>query len=319
MARRSTRFRILAFLLIIIPLFTLVMVFGVEWSYVEKISREETNGQDRTPDNNRKRTAMSPNKYNRSPLDTDEQLRVVDVPVRPSSVDDGRVGRAESNRLVQKQAQPNMNTSVLRSLSQHSPLSDTDKAKLYQLLRERKVRELRTEKSMRELWWYIRDRVGRLERGEKIAEETLASAREQYFVMRWQLNELKGVSVSDSPTQLNWYYWQRSLSQEMTELMEKRLDYLQNPPDCTQAKKLVCEVAKTCGFGCQIHHVAYCFIMAYATKRTLILDSRNWRYSVNGWDVVFQPISSTCTTASGILITHTHKNLLVHTFHTGSV
>ena len=296
MARRNNGFRIVIILLIMIPLFTLVMVFGVEWTFVEKISQEQTDEQDRSPDNNRKRTVL-----NRSPLklDTDDLVgKVIEMPIKPSisvSYEDGAL------RSVQKQAQVNKNTSVFRSLLQQSPMADIDKVKFYELLRERKARELRTEKSIRELWWYIRERVAKLDQGEKIAHETLISLREQYNVMRWQLSELKSISGSESPVQLNWQYWQRNISIELTKLMERRLNYLQNPPNCASAKKLVCEVAKTCGFGCQIHHVAYCFILAYATKRTLILDSRTWRYSMNGWDVVFQPVSSTCTTASGKL------------------
>ena len=291
MARRASRFRILLCLLITIPVFTLVMVFGVEWSYVERISRDDTDRQDPGADSSRKRTILSPN--NRSPLDTQgrEDNKLVD------SQDVSEIIRAN---FLQKQAILNQSTSVIQSLSQQSlALSAKDKAALYRLLRERKLYELRMEKSMREIWWYVRDRVLMLTKGERVTEETIKSVREQYHLMRLHLSELKGLGGLDSPVQLNWDYWQRNISQEMTKLMEKRLHYLQNPPDCASAKKLVCEVAKTCGFGCQIHHVAYCFIMAYATKRTLILDSGNWRYSMDGWDVVFQPVSSTCTKPSG--------------------
>ncbi|CAL4059808.1 unnamed protein product, partial [Meganyctiphanes norvegica] len=59
-----------------------------------------------------------------------------------------------------------------------------------------------------------------------------------------------------------------------------------------------------CGYGCQIHHVVYCFIVAYGTKRTLILKSRGWRYNKAGWEDVFQPISNSCTDPSGY--THSH-------------
>lgn len=54
-----------------------------------------------------------------------------------------------------------------------------------------------------------------------------------------------------------------------------------------------------CGYGCQLHHVVYCFIMAYATERTLILKSKGWRYHKGGWDEVFLPLSNTCSTAEG--------------------
>lgn len=61
---------------------------------------------------------------------------------------------------------------------------------------------------------------------------------------------------------------------------------------------------KGCGYGCQLHHVVYCFIMAYATERTLILKSKGWRYHKGGWEEVFKPLSTTCTTTEGA----THAN-----------
>jgi alpha-(1,6)-fucosyltransferase len=75
---------------------------------------------------------------------------------------------------------------------------------------------------------------------------------------------------------------------------------LQNPRDCNKAKKLVCYLNKGCGFGCQIHHVTYCLIVALAKNRTLILDTSNWRYlasqtqSKNSWNSIFKPLSATC-------------------------
>ena len=63
------------------------------------------------------------------------------------------------------------------------------------------------------------------------------------------------------------------VSQYMGDLMQRRLHHLQNPKDCDSARKLVCSLTKPCGFGCQMHHVMYCFIVAYATERTLILKS----------------------------------------------
>ena len=59
-------------------------------------------------------------------------------------------------------------------------------------------------------------------------------------------------------------------------------------------KKLICN--KGCGFGCQIHHVLYCLILAYSTQRTLILESNSWRYGFKGWDFVFMLLSVSCQT-----------------------
>lgn len=74
---------------------------------------------------------------------------------------------------------------------------------------------------------------------------------------------------------------------------------LQNPKDCSKAKKLVCNINKGCGYGCQLHHVVYCFMIAYGTQRTLILESQNWRYATGGWETVFRPVSETCTDRAG--------------------
>lgn len=70
----------------------------------------------------------------------------------------------------------------------------------------------------------------------------------------------------------------QSEAKSLSNLVQKRLHYLQNPPDCSKARKLICKLNKGCGYGCQLHHVVYCFIMAYATERTLILQSKGWRY-----------------------------------------
>lgn len=56
---------------------------------------------------------------------------------------------------------------------------------------------------------------------------------------------------------------------------------------------------KGCGYGCQLHHAVYCMMVAYGTKRTLILKSKGWRYHKAGWDEVFKPISDSCTDPYG--------------------
>lgn len=92
---------------------------------------------------------------------------------------------------------------------------------------------------------------------------------------------------------------QASEMTKLQDLVQKRFNYLQNPPDCANARKIVCNINKGCGFGCQVHHVAHCFLVAIGTGRTLILESKNWRYAVEGWESIFLPISDTCIEAKG--------------------
>lgn len=61
----------------------------------------------------------------------------------------------------------------------------------------------------------------------------------------------------------------------------------------------MCNLSKGCGYGCQLHHVTYCLITAYALERTLVLESKGWRYATAGWESVFQPLSSNCLDRQG--------------------
>ena len=84
---------------------------------------------------------------------------------------------------------------------------------------------------------------------------------------------------------------------ELSILMQRRISYLQNPSDCNSTKKLVCSFTNRCGFGCLMHQVVLCFIMAYATERTLVMDrSIGWLYSSKGFETAFLPVSN-CTIA----------------------
>ena len=163
------------------------------------------------------------------------------------------------------------------------------------LLKARKIYELRLDASIRELWSYAREEV-KSQSGS--SRNKLKQLKELYRVLRLDLDNIYNVGM-ESVFQTDWHCSQRNVSLELTQLMERRINYLQNPPNCTQAKKIVCHLEKTCGFGCQMHHVGYCFIMAYATERTLVLDSSNWRYSAEGWSAAFLPLSDTCVEARG--------------------
>ena len=93
--------------------------------------------------------------------------------------------------------------------------------------------------------------------------------------------------------------WRQTESKELSALVQARLKYLQNPADCDSARKLVCNLNKGCGYGCQIHHAIYCFLVAYGTERTLILKSTGWRYNKKGFEEVFLPLSETCLDPGG--------------------
>jgi glycoprotein 6-alpha-L-fucosyltransferase len=88
--------------------------------------------------------------------------------------------------------------------------------------------------------------------------------------------------------------WRSNAAQSLKAIVKYKFDKMQNPSDCKSAKKLVCDLSKGCGFGCQMHHVMYCFTEAYFQDRTFILQSNGWRYDSSGYESVFMPLSKTC-------------------------
>eukprot|EP00096_Caligus_rogercresseyi_P003003 TRINITY_DN1549_c0_g1_i1.p1 TRINITY_DN1549_c0_g1~~TRINITY_DN1549_c0_g1_i1.p1 ORF type:complete len:579 (+),score=159.11 TRINITY_DN1549_c0_g1_i1:458-2194(+) len=89
--------------------------------------------------------------------------------------------------------------------------------------------------------------------------------------------------------------WREKESKDLSTTVQNRLSALQNPSDCRNARKLSCNLNKGCGYGCQIHHVVYCFVSAIGSGRALILKSKGWRYNRSGFENVFKPLSETCS------------------------
>ncbi|XP_060530769.1 alpha-(1,6)-fucosyltransferase isoform X2 [Cylas formicarius] len=103
--------------------------------------------------------------------------------------------------------------------------------------------------------------------------------------------------------------WREQEFHNLSNLVQTRFKNLQNPKDCSIARKLVCSLNKGCGYGCQLHHAVYCFMVAYGTKRTMVLKSKGWRYHRTGWEDIFKPLSETCTTPDGESISNWPGNL----------
>merc|ERR1719369_2311610 len=147
----------------------------------------------------------------------------------------------------------------------------------------------------RELWNFVRVRLEEMGKENSKLEKKLngmiseLETREQAVLV-----DLEQLRASDGFDE-----WREGESKALSALVQARLHYLQNPEDCSSARKLVCNLNKGCGYGCQIHHAIYCFLVAYGTERTLILKSKGWRYNKKGFQDVFLPMSETCTDPEG--------------------
>ncbi|XP_076825611.1 alpha-(1,6)-fucosyltransferase-like isoform X2 [Clavelina lepadiformis] len=76
------------------------------------------------------------------------------------------------------------------------------------------------------------------------------------------------------------------------DLVQKRIQKLQNPSDCKTAKKLICKFPR-CGLGCQFHHIGNCLLVALGTNRVRLVNNKNVHYK--GIEKVFLPLSKTCS------------------------
>lgn len=153
--------------------------------------------------------------------------------------------------------------------------------------------------NIQEYWYYI---AAELKKLKSDLVNHAPSVEDKFDQVISDVTEYKRslvLSMESLQTSDNNEVWRSKESLELSDLVQRRLEYLQNPPDCSTARKLVCNLNKGCGYGCQLHHVVYCFIVAYATQRTLILKSKNWRYARGGWEEVFESVSKTCTSFEG--------------------
>ena len=155
----------------------------------------------------------------------------------------------------------------------------------------------RASKELREMWYYLSAEITKINRGvDDRTKKSLTKMLDNFAeVHRALSNNMEKINNGNHLAR-----WRKQELENLSKVVQRRLRRLQNPADCQTVKKLVCELNKGCGYGCQIHHLLYCFLTAYGTKRTLILDSKNWRYSpAKGWEGVFEPVSDSCKTAGG--------------------
>lgn len=172
---------------------------------------------------------------------------------------------------------------------------------MYPLSVQRETARRKTENTARELWYYINNKMKEMSRAAGGSDPLVQFVSKiQHDLQGYQTvltDDFLALRQADKDQE-----WRKAESMKLGDLVQRRLEFLQNPKDCNQAKLVVCDLQKGCGFGCQLHHVTYCLLVAYATERTLVLKSLGWRYASKGWESLFQPLSNTCTEATGSMV-----------------
>lgn len=107
-------------------------------------------------------------------------------------------------------------------------------------------------------------------------------------MLRIILAQLHNISVLNKPVNK----WKKETLGKFSVQIRNKISKIQFPTNCNLTKKLICQVKNSCGFGCQIHHLIYCYVTAYFTNRTLIVNSKGWNYDSNGYDKIFTPFTN---------------------------
>ena len=117
----------------------------------------------------------------------------------------------------------------------------------------------RVYRDVQEMWFYVRSKLESLKKDgnhlETKVKEVLNELENREQVVLLDLEKMKETDGHDQ--------WRQTEARDLSNLVQARLKHLQNPDDCSTAKKLVCNLNKGCGYGCQIHHAIYCFLVAY--------------------------------------------------------
>jgi len=201
----------------------------------------------------------------------------------------GEVSALKKERDLLRKSLRDSTGDVRENIDENVDVENEGPSKEYENYRRRAFRDTQ------ELWFFARSKLEGLSKDKLKLEQKIPEilseieTREQAV-----LSDLELMKENDGHDD-----WRKQESQDLSDLVQARLKYLQNPPNCDSARKLVCNLNKGCGYGCQIHHAIYCFLVAYGTERTLILKSKGWRYNKKGFQDVFLPMSETCTDPEG--------------------
>ncbi|XP_073789892.1 alpha-(1,6)-fucosyltransferase isoform X4 [Danio rerio] len=213
---------------------------------------------------------------------------------------------AQSLRIPEGQSDGPISSGRLRSLEEQLSRAK-QKIQSFQRLsgegpgREQEELRRKVENGVRELWYFIHSEIQKLSHVNPTdrQKQTDALLQDLGHQQRAIMTDLHELAQADGAGE-----WRDKEARDLSILVQNRISFLQNPQDCSKARKLVCNINKGCGYGCQLHHVVYCFMIAYGTQRVLILESHNWRYAPKGWETVFKAVSETCTDRSGATTGH---------------
>ncbi|KII63759.1 Alpha-(1,6)-fucosyltransferase [Thelohanellus kitauei] len=83
------------------------------------------------------------------------------------------------------------------------------------------------------------------------------------------------------------------MRKSLMEYVQKVIHRNQNPKECRNIDVIVYDPQPICGFGCQIHHIAYCLTTALGEGKPLVVKPSRWHEFNSIFDLIM-PLSETC-------------------------
>nr|CDJ96289.1 Variant SH3 domain containing protein [Haemonchus contortus] len=203
-----------------------------------------------------------------------EQLKELIEAERRERASERAQNEAHKNRVPPKEEQSP--EELYDGGEENSKASD-----LYSLDHEVARRTL--ESRIWEIFYYVMDKLSKMKPNDDLVR---SHAENQFLSLLATASNFSEVDDAAS--------WRKRSLQSITDAIQAKIHKMQHPDDCRKAKILLCNLDKQCGFGCQLHHVAYCFVTAFGSQRTMMFngDGHRWRYSKRGWTGAFLPITN---------------------------
>lgn len=174
--------------------------------------------------------------------------------------------------------------------------NDDKKTKQVEASKDSIILANKIDTQLKEMWYYLSNRILNLKSDPSIikknAKTILEDFGELHRITEYDFNRLVNLGRKTY----------KSESEELlSSIIQERLFRLQHPVDCNNTRKLVCSLQKPCGYTCKMHFIVYCFMLSYATERTLIINSSGLKYSTKSWEDYFKPASN-CTHVGGSFV-----------------
>ncbi|XP_059487315.1 alpha-(1,6)-fucosyltransferase-like [Neocloeon triangulifer] len=147
-----------------------------------------------------------------------------------------------------------------------------------------------TDYAVQNMWLYLQHKFSKLQ--SLVAQDSDSTTKNELTSLvintagRIQFILSKLLMLPKVDGHAKWRQWEADY---LKKIVQNRIMLVQNPPACSAAKVLQCELNASCvSFDCKLERTSACLSEAYRLHRTLVLNDHAWNSN-------FQPLSIMCS------------------------